>query len=107
MQNKEALLKLQLFLKSLYQKAIDADHKLSSLKKEGHAKFKTILHDPSLFKTQSEQFKPYVLEIAESMHALETDGGNDQQVAFILKRMQSIAVLLESFSKALKAEPSV
>jgi primosomal protein N'' len=106
LENKEALLKLQVFLKSLYQKAIDADHKLSAIKKEGRANFKVLIDEPSLFATQSDHFKPYVLEIAESMHALETDGGSESELTLIVKRMQAISTLLDAFSQVLKPAPA-
>ena len=50
---------LELNLKELYRKAVDADAILQQLRQQGHGKYQQVFVNDGLFQTQSEFFMPY------------------------------------------------
>jgi len=98
----ELLNKLDLNLKELYRKAVDADSVLDALQEQGHGNYQQIFIQ-GLFQVQANRFMPYLAETAEQIALMR----QSQQVSTdglerIVRQLQQLHQTLTEFKTALR-----
>ncbi len=93
---------LELNLKELYRKAVDADATLQQLRQQGHGKYQQVFVNDGLFQTQSEFFMPYLSETAELIYLIRQSGQfNTATLQKIVLQLQTLHKTLAEFRTAL------
>lgn len=90
---------IQVNLKDIYHKAIDADTVLKQQQQEGNAKFSALFKD-SLFKQQHREFLPYVEELASDLVLLQESQDDEHfvtQLKIIVAKLEQMHKLLADF----------
>ncbi len=90
---------IQVNLKDIYHKAIDADTVLKQQQQEGNAKFSALFKD-SLFKQQHREFLPYVEELASDLVLLQESEDDEHfvtQLKIIVAKLEQMHKLLADF----------
>ncbi len=93
-------------LKELYRKAIDADHFIDQLKKQGKGKFGQIFKEDAGFDTTSNKFMPYLEETAANILAIkeseQSASQQKQQIELVVKQLHLLHTTLADFKTAIK-----
>ncbi|MGY5451921.1 hypothetical protein ACVFI8_13390 [Agarivorans sp. MS3-6] len=90
---------IQINLKDIYHKAIDADAVLKQLQEQGSAKFNGLFKG-DLFKQQHRQFLPYVEELASDLVLLQECQDDEHfvtQLKIMVAKLEQIHKLLAEF----------
>ncbi|NVK23294.1 MAG: prephenate dehydrogenase [Gammaproteobacteria bacterium] len=97
---------LEINLKELYRKAIDADNQLNELKKQGHGKFSAVFADSGLFSVQADKFMPYLEETAEDILNLKNSKEdvvkNKEKIEKIVKKLHLLHTNIAQLSQAVR-----
>ncbi|MBU1436702.1 MAG: prephenate dehydrogenase [Gammaproteobacteria bacterium] len=94
----QLLTQLDLNLKELYRKALDADAILDELQNKGQARHQAVFPAPSIFKISSPRFMPYLSETAEQIAAIRlTQQFNTATLALVVKQLQLLHKTLSEF----------
>lgn len=95
---------IQVNLKDIYHKAIDADALLKQQQQEGNAKFSALFKD-SLFKQQHREFLPYVEELASDLVLLQESQDDEHfitQLKIIVAKLEQMHKLLADFKALIR-----
>ncbi|MFM2480785.1 hypothetical protein [Celerinatantimonas sp. YJH-8] len=95
---------LQINIKTIYHKAIDADKLISEQQADGLGQFDQIFVSESPFNTQADHFLPYVEEMANDLVALqqcEDDAQFTQQLEPLVSKIELAHKTLASFKQLL------
>jgi hypothetical protein len=94
----QLLNQLDLNLKELYRKALDADAMLDELQTQGQARHQAIFPSPSIFRISSPRFMPYLSETAEQVSAIrQTQQFNTATLELVVKQLQLLHKTLSEF----------
>lgn len=94
----QLLNQLDLNLKELYRKALDADAILDELQSKGQAKHQAIFPAPAIFRVSSPRFMPYLSETAEQVSAIrQTQQFNTATLELVVKQLQLLHKTLNEF----------
>lgn len=88
-------------MQDIYRKAVDADKHITELKKQGMAKYSSIIDDQQLFVTKSTLFMPYVSELAQDIEHYKSDPSDQIALTKIMKKMEQLFKLLAAFKQTL------
>ncbi|CAG8998727.1 MAG: hypothetical protein CENE_00687 [Candidatus Celerinatantimonas neptuna] len=97
MDQKKIIKQLQINIKEIYHKAIDADKIISERQGEGLGQFDKIFVEESLFHSESDHFLPYVEELAADLLTLQN---TENQQEFITN-LEVLVVKIELAHKTL------
>ena len=86
-------------MQDIYRKAVDADEKLTALKKQGMAKFTSIFEQQNLFKCQQNQFMPYVVELADDICTFKENPQDRELLVLITKKLEQLHKILLAFKQ--------
>lgn len=95
-QMKQVIPHLEQNIKEIYRKAIDADAKLTELKKAGMGKFSALFQSDQLFTTKATSFQPYVEELASDINDFKSTP-SEAKLQVTLQKMESLYKLLAQF----------
>ncbi|MFM2484853.1 hypothetical protein [Celerinatantimonas yamalensis] len=84
MNQQNVIEQLQVNIKAIYHKAVDADRIINEQQADGLGQFDKIFVDNSPFTSESDHFLPYVEELANDLLALQ-DSDNEAQFIAILE----------------------
>lgn len=93
---KQVIPHLEQNIKEIYRKAIDADAKLTEIKKAGMGKFSALFPSDQLFTTKAMTFQPYVEELAADINTFKVDP-SEAKLQIVLQKMDSLYKLLSQF----------
>jgi len=97
----QLLEQLDMNLKELYRKALDADALLEQLQQQGQGKHQRIFTDP-LFNVSSNRFMPYLSEAAEQVAAMrQTQQFNTATLERVVRQLQLLHKTLAEFKSVL------
>lgn len=97
MNQQKVIEQLQVNIKEIYHKAVDADQLISAQQAEGLGQFDKIFVDDSPFTTQSDHFLPYVEEMANDLLSLQ----ESEDEAHFVKQLEALVIKLELAHKTL------
>lgn len=104
MDQQKVITQIQLNLKEIYHRSIDADQKLKEFKSEGLAQFDALFSNEQLFKQHHTSFLPYVEELASDLVLLQEATDEDHfvsQLKLLMTKLEAMNLLLVSFKQKL------